>query len=228
MPLKGLKPSIKEHYLFTRDQDDFAMFTGMRPFKLHNGRHGCITDKYMYIDCDTVEDIRGLTNIEVSMTEAFKNSLRHGEFSAIKREIEICNFKSNQHFNPQHIPNVLKEVMAESTTATEPDLSVKFPVIGMVVKVNQPYSNLGVLRGDYGIIAGLYGNNLENATIIFKNGQYGHFSKEEMLEDLEFSHLTNKRLIKEYRYSTGTNLARDFNYGIFDPEFYELYNDFQR
>lgn len=227
MPLKGLTPAVKTHYLFTRDQDDFAMFTGIKPFKLHNGRYGCITDRYIYIDCDTAEDIRGLTGIEVSMTEAFKQSTRHGTISEIKQEIEICNFKSNQHFNPQHIPSVLKEIMAENINPAS-EFKHRSPVVGMVVKLLQTYSNLGVVRGDYGIVVQLYGNNLESATILFANGQYCGFSSEEIQEDLQFSHLSTHRFVKEYIYSTGVNLERDFNYGIFDMEFSELYDDFQR
>lgn len=226
-PIPGLKPQKpkKIHYLFAFGTEDFASFTGSSPYLIKQPEsvkkhvYGCVTDQYLYIYCDRPEDIQGLVKIEASFTDKFKEKVSSKILSEIKAEIQICNFVSSQHFNPEYIPNVLKEVMAEHVN---PGSSFCFPVVGMVVISRRDYPPINVSKGDIGIIVSLYGNEQRDADIIFSNGGHCGFSYQEILEDIQFSHVSKHPLIKNYQYKNLKTLFEDFEEGNFDVEFYKL------
>lgn len=232
-PILGLKPQKpkKMHYLFAMNKEDFAEFTGSLPYELKQpitGMElkrvfGCVSDKYVWIYCNQPEDIRGLTKIEASFTDFFKNSKDPKTLAEIKAEIQICNFVSVNTFNPEYIPNVLKEMMADQEFFN-PDKksSLHFPCVGMVVKSEKNYPLINVNKGDHGIIVSLFGNNQEHANIIFSNGGFSEFTREELIEDLIFSHLSNHYHIRNYNFKDTPSTHNDFHLGTFDAEFWSL------
>lgn len=219
--LKGLTPERKKHYVFAFSPEDFASFTGIMPYEIKEGK-GCITDKYVYIYCNYPEQIRGLQKIEASLTNEFKSFSSPKMVESVKAEIQICNFVSNSYFNPEHIPNVLKEVMAEIGSRS-PEEYLSFPCIGMVVKSKRAYAPIGVAKGAFGIIVSLYGPQLDEVQILFQNGSSTGFSKEETIEDLEFFSLTENQEIRNYKYKDLVQLYDHFEDGFFDSEFGDKY-----
>jgi hypothetical protein len=136
------------------------------------------------------------------------------QLTLVKQEIGICNFVSVNIFNPEHIPNTLKEVMAEMNT--NPQVNLNYPCIGMVVKSKRDYPPINVKKGDSGIIVSLYGERQNGVMIIFSNGEHSGFSNEETIEDLEFSHLTKHEHIKNYIYTSSAYIYHHYEVGIFD------------
>lgn len=236
-PIMRLQPEKirKMHYLFAYNDEDFANFTGSKPFELKQPIgtfsptfsrkvYGSITDKYVYVYCGSPEDIRGLTKIEASLTNKFKSSVTPKLLAEIQAEIQICNFISNNHFNPEHVPNVLREMMAEMQPFDpENPNNLRFPCVGMVVKSKRDYAPIGVKKGDFGIIVHLCGPQLNDSHILFQNGDSSGFSSQEMIEDLEFFSLTTDENIKGYQFRSSANLYKHFEEGYFDSEFGDKY-----
>lgn len=219
-------PIKKYHYVFALDDDDFALFTGGKGFTSQyggtKGKQWFSTNTHIYVQCNKPEDIRGYTNIEVSITKPFKESESHAYLlDEIKKEISICNFKSNDYFKKEYIPNVLKELMIEQYGKELMIEQFRYPpIVGMVVESCVDFPSINVKKRDKGIVVKLYGNNLESCIVLFRNGESCGFNRYEQIEFLKFNYLSKNEEIRKYKYNSETHLREDYKEGKFDEEFY--------
>ena len=120
MGLKGLKADKKPLpvvYLAAFNFEDFMEFTGGSGFRHDTGKYkGKIvadTEDERFVFCQFASDIRGLQNIRVAYTEKYNVKRKNEKKKEFERELEICNFNSNQYIDFDILPNTIKEMMKE-------------------------------------------------------------------------------------------------------------------
>jgi len=213
--MSGIKAAKKIVYLFCISHDDFADQIGIPPFEATSGelkgKFIAFDEEHAYVYSNSYMDIKGLRNINVEFTPAF---VEKRNLKLINQELEICNFEYSESIDPQMIPKVLRELMAEN--------GVGFSK-GTIVRTNVNWAALRVKKGDIGVVIDVYDLKQDGVQIIFSNGEHCGFSQGEQKEFLTNIGVTSNQGIKEYKFTNVSQLQEDFREGVFDAAFYDLH-----